>query len=507
MNDFDVSSLSRFKNHLNQVIRVPDSPWIVVAMTSFVREILSSAGRLDSKEDLRSATDRVEKSLKEAKAGMAGKVRRHYGGHEAAAHFAETSSQAARLKDALDEVESLNATLRLHLGPELREANAEMAEWRRQLDAIAETVSAANRIRDAYAAMEEANRRMEEGRFLDATERLAEVDRLVNVVVDDGKDDEEESAAMEAVREEYVSAMETVHERIGGEWDERVKIEDEKENGGIRMSLTPLSGDLVRTLNNADMMSLRLSKFGHRLQSKVLAGIIGCSTASVEQINSEVGAAVFVVKLSAGSKGRPHPQDVFRNLYAVLEPIFNVMNVPVTKDEATTLVHLLGDSISGQLMSALVSDCLSPAVPSTKEDLPQFRAVLKSAETFHNALKEVGFVKEGGAESNELSNYCENTSAIFADRRVASILGKAREIMKEPLHTVKDADAVATMEDSEVKHELGLTGLDLKAPVSELEGLSLPEGVSADESLFAFPKCQVSEHVFKVRQKLPKETT
>ena len=103
-------------------------------MTSFVREILSSAGRLDSKEDLRSATERVEKNLNELKAGMRMEVERHYSEFASAvlnSSFPEASSHVTRLKVAVDEVNTLQNTLRVHIGPEVKQASGEMEELSR----------------------------------------------------------------------------------------------------------------------------------------------------------------------------------------------------------------------------------------------------------------------------------------------------------------------------------------------------------------------------------------
>lgn len=75
--------------------------------------------------------------------------------------------------------------------------------------------------------------------------------------------------------------------------------------------------------------------------------------------------------------------------------------------------------------------------------------------------------------------------------------------MKEALHNVTYVDATTTMNDEQAKSEFSLpSDAELSRAVPELEGLSLPEGVVVDESLFRFPKCQVSQHVVKVKRKI-----
>ena len=108
----------------------------------------------------------------------------------------------------------------------------------------------------------------------------------------------------------------------------------------------------------------------------------------------------------------------------------------------------------------------------------------------------------------QLSDYAKDIDATFADRRVACILGKAREIMKDALHNVTYVDAETTMNDEHVKKEFSLpSDTELSRSVPELEGLSLPEGVVVDESLFRFPRCQVSQHVLKVKRKFRDHAT
>ena len=96
-----------------------------------------------------------------------------------------------------------------------------------------------------------------------------------------------------------------------------------------------------------------------------------------------------------------------------------------------------------------------------------------------------------------MSDYAKNIEVTFADRRVACILGEAREVMKEALHNVVDVEAETTMNDKQLKSEFSLPSHS-ELGGSALEGLSLPEGVAVDESLFRFPKCKVSQNVIKV---------
>lgn len=463
-------------------------------MTSFVREILSSAGRLDSKEDLRSATERVEKNLGELKAGMRMEVERHYSKFASAAlhsAYPEASSHVARLKVALDEVNTLQNTLRVHIGPEVKQASGEMEDLRRQLDQLRETVAAATRIKEAYVCMEEANSLVNDGKFLEAAEKLRQVSESVNEADDDG----DEAAAFAAVREEHATAMEIILEEMGKKWDASVRLEEEKKECGVvvKISTTRVSEQLARAMYQADMLSLRLGKFAHFFISQAFKPIV--TDSRIEVTKSPMGEILITCSNKDAFEKCPVPEKVFQNLELLFESLSRSMDVSATSN-GETLIQLLGETISEQITSIVVDFCLSPALPNSQEDLPRFEALLNIAQTFDENLKTAGFLR---VNQMQLSDYAKNIEATFADRRVACILGKARETMKEALHNVTYVDATTTMNDEQAKSEFSLpSDAELSRAVPELEGLSLPEGVVVDESLFRFPKCQVSQHVVKI---------
>ena len=362
-------------------------------MTSFVREILSSAGRLDSKEDLRSATERMEKNVGELKADM----RLQMEGHYAKFSFPETSSHVARLKVAVDEVDALQSTLRVHLSPEVKQASIEMVELRKQLDQLRETVATANRIRDAYVWMEEANALLDDGKFFEAAEKLAQVGEMIPVAdTEDVLSDWDEAAAFAAVREEHATAMENLLEEMGKRWDANVLLDEEKsECGGavVKLALGEVSGQLAQAMHRADMLSFRLGKFAHLLISLAFKPLVmdarcEVSESSMNEILIKRPNAKEVVQ-------RPVPvgEEVFQKIELLFGPIARVMDVPATPKGDRKLIHLLGEFISEQITSILVEFCLSPAVPSCQADLPQFQSLLKTARTFERNLKTAGFLK------------------------------------------------------------------------------------------------------------------
>ena len=369
-------------------------------MTSFVREILSSAGRLDSKEDLRSATERMEKNLGELKAGMRLQMEDHYAKFSslgANASCPETSSHVARLKVAVDEVDALQSTLRVHLSPEVKQASLEMVELRKQLDQLRETVATANRIKDAYVWMEEANALLDEAKFFEAAEKLAQVGEMIPVAATgDVLSDLDEAAAFAAVREEHATAMETLLEEMSKRWDASVRLDEEKSTCGgvvVKLALGEVSGQLAQAMHRADMLSFRLGKFAHLLISLAFKPLVTDARCEV----TEASTNEILIKRPNAMEIVNVPLPVGEGVFQKIEPLFGliarVMDVPATPQGDKNLINLLGDFISEQITAILVEYCLSPAVPSCQDDLPQFESLLKTAQTFERNLKTAGFLK------------------------------------------------------------------------------------------------------------------
>ena len=365
-------------------------------MTSFVREILSSAGRLDSKEDLRSATERVEKNLIELKAGMRMEVERHYADFASTSlhsSYPEASSHVNRLKIAVDEVNTLQNTLRVHIGPEVKQASGEMEELSRQLDQLRETVAAATRIKKAYVSMEAANSLVSDGKFLEAADMLKQVSEMIHDSDDLGVSrDGDEAATLAAVREEHATAMEIILEEMDKKWDGCVRLDEERNDVGVvvKLAIGEVSEQLARAMHQADMLTLRIGKFAHMFINQVLKPIVMDSRVKVTR---EARGEILITCPNNGDKaGSPLPDEVFKNLDIIFESLSHTLDVPTTSN-GVTLIQLLGETISERMTSIIVESCLSPALPSSQEELPRFKGLLEIAQTFDEKLKAAGFIR------------------------------------------------------------------------------------------------------------------
>lgn len=57
------------------------------------------------------------------------------------------------------------------------------------------------------------------------------------------------------------------------------------------------------------------------------------------------------------------------------------------KANGKSMVQLIGNKISNEIVELLVHECLSPAIPYDSKDLPAFEALLASTDRFSEEMK------------------------------------------------------------------------------------------------------------------------
>ena len=94
-------------------------------------------------------------------------------------------------------------------------------------------------------------------------------------------------------------------------------------------------------------------------------------------------------------------------------------------------------------------------------------------------------------------DFANNIEEAFAKKRVAFLLHKARDIMKEDLHSCQLIEETQPFLNQDFTAKFSRQMEDIK-PLPILEDLHLPEGFSFDDCIFRFPRCQISRHVMKL---------
>ena len=119
-------------------------------------------------------------------------------------------------------------------------------------------------------------------------------------------------------------------------------------------------------------------------------------------------------------------------------------NVAVTKDirdgtcaennsSSTSLMSVFGKQCSAACLEALISHCLSSAIPSHRSELAQFSQVAAAVEDLQMKLVMFGFISE---DNKVIVDYMKNIDVLFTNKRCVELLDEARKLIKSDIHNI-----------------------------------------------------------------------
>lgn len=466
-------------------------------MASFVREVLSATGRLGEKEDFSAKASRLRHRVDDLKTNLRERIESRY--DDFSASFAEVSTAVAQLDSVLHEVEALERSVNSHLKPGLAEAGKEATEVSRQLRDLSRSVQIANLTKKAYEELEESSELLDRKQYLEASAKLENIEHVLkNVEII--KDDDDTKRSLKAIGQEQKSIKEKIGYILGKDWDENVKIvphfnEDDSNNKlqNVKLELNyGYNGDdklknLVQAMNQSDVLSFRQQKFCQNLISHVIQPLL--------QWNSSMEAEDKSIILHF--KERRSKPDNPTLILDALETIFlflgKLFDFPVTS--SSTFITSIGEQLSDQVIDIVIKQCLNPSVPEQKSHLDDFDIVIHAVKSFHSSLIEMKFFKASDKSALKLIDFVNNIDETFTNKKCRGILAKARHLMKKDLHmaTIIEDKSVMSKEDVEdlIKNETNFKTIDIDCNIEE-ELLPLPQGMSLNDGLFKFPRCQVS---------------
>ncbi len=352
--------------------------------------------------------------------------------------------------------------------------------------------------------MLEAGCLLDDGKYLLCARKLEALNSVVcDTSIDLSSCDEERAKAFEALKVELTMLLEKLHLELGRQWDAAFKITEETTNSTTRgaagrklvtlqlgMSREELK-HLTEAMHSTELLEFRVNRFALRLLNLVLKPVVRHHVVVSEDLDKHA----VKIEWQDNQKLRPQSEDVFDSLAKVFKLLI--------QDLDNELLSQIGSRCYESFSQTLVDECLRHAVPSTKEELPLFEPVARSTEAFVRQLIQHGFAPEE-VDTNPcpIISFVRDIDDTFAEKRVASILETARAIMKEDLHNARTVDETKKLTDTEfavlADKKLKLGSLDTTEASPELEELGQVYGFSVHDSLFRFPRCQVSAHVFKL---------
>ncbi len=474
-------------------------------MASFVREVLSATGRLGEKDDFQAKATKLRSRVDDLKSDLCERINSRYS--DFSASFSEVSMAVAELESVLNEVEMLENSIRSHLKPGVIEAEKDIADVTKQLNELSRSVLVANDIKLAFTSIEEANDLLDRHEYMGASSKLTAIEQILKRI-ENCDDDEDASKAQDSLSEEFHTIKNKISFTLDKDWDENIKIEpifndpeNEESLESVNIVLAYMNDvskfeTLARAMAASDVLAFRQQKFAKNIVNLVVKSVLEFQS-TLESSNATS------ITLKFDKSKTPDPMTVLDNLNTIFLIIGKAFDVTL-EDGGAPLLSMIGSQIGQEVVSLIVQDCLMPAVPESKSKLEEFsETVAKSSKDLNEALVKLQFLHSGSEQ--KIREFTRNVEATFTNKRCKTILAKARLLMKQHLHntTILDVDDREALEDS---IRTATNTVDLKIDLNlEEELLPLPEGMSLNDGLFNFPKCQVSLSAIEI-VKLAKAT-
>ncbi|KAH0623348.1 hypothetical protein JD844_031587, partial [Phrynosoma platyrhinos] len=252
----------------------------------------------------------------------------------------------------------------------------------------------------------------------------------------------------------------------------------------------------------------KFQHFGQLLLKYILKPLI--SHPSLRPCLEERSDAVTLRFESVGSNlGHPSPVEVFAKLKLVLRVLHKYqLDVPLEHgveeeeddDDDTprpVLAEVLGDVIWKEMSDCLIRDCLVHSIPNNSSKLGQYSEVIKAAEEFEEALKDMRFLKE---DSTDLLTYARNVNGHFADKKCQDVIVAARSLMTSEIHnTIKVTPDSSVTLPPLPDPGAGDQSKALKAPDALLKQVAnLENEARLSRHTLSFPACRISDSVQKL---------
>lgn len=276
--------------------------------------------------------------------------------------------------------------------------------------------------------------------------------------------------------QEVTLTYEHLMHKISEIWSNCVKISvnnDLGENMNVsKITLTVHTqklNDIAQILKASCQLNLNINekKFSYKLLNDMLNKIINHKTNL--KLNVEEKQAVLSVEI-VNTKEKPNYLEVFEKVKVAIEFLKSHLDIEI--EENKKFLPLMGSFIAKDFADNLIKNVLSETIPSSSEDLDNYKNVISNAEEFEKSLQSIGFLP---GNSNSLIDYARNINTLFSNKFCQSFLNKARIIMKKDLHNITMSEEVIS--NVNALHTSYKNVLKIK--------------MNIEEDVFLFPKCQI----------------
>ncbi|XP_014239287.1 centromere/kinetochore protein zw10 homolog [Cimex lectularius] len=176
--------------------------------------------------------------------------------------------------------------------------------------------------------------------------------------------------------------------------------------------------------------------FSQNLLEKVINPCIDSKT----NVKSSATRNEKKLSITSETDQKSHFQQVLTNLKMVFLFIQDTLDFEIkqldcdeiseSKNKSQLFIRQVGSHIENEVLTILVEECLTNAIPLKKPDLQEYEKQVQDIVDFQSLLLEIGFLCE---KSALLEKYCGNVNEQFRNKTIERYLSRARQIYKKPL--------------------------------------------------------------------------
>uniref|UniRef100_H2ZGU2 Centromere/kinetochore protein zw10 homolog n=1 Tax=Ciona savignyi TaxID=51511 RepID=H2ZGU2_CIOSA len=260
--------------------------------------------------------------------------------------------------------------------------------------------------------------------------------------------------------------------------------------------------DVIYALHTCGTLVYKVEKLAKLCIEHMLTPLITSMSSDLEITQSESSPCVLLV--NGGNSGEDNqdekvstPDAIFTKVLKFLQFLHqNLLKLKLSADKEATLMDTFSSFVFEKTTKLIIDNCMSKTVPSSIEELQEYRQAAETVKKFEESLRKINFVPSS-VKKTDLMSYVADIHIHFASRRCINILAEARRLMKMDLH---DSEEVS---ENESKGKIQIFALDEphssnkaeKQPEYMERGMELllkPENPLSDDSL-SLPRCRVSK--------------
>ncbi|KAJ8043930.1 Centromere/kinetochore protein zw10-like [Holothuria leucospilota] len=401
-------------------------------MASLVTNVLADTGLLE-KEDLSKRMKKLFTQVDDLKGEVHQSVNERY------VQFHPSLDTMAALKTRVTGIENdildLKKTLKLETKVKLKD----LTEMKGEMDETCATVALLQLLFEIHNDLKQFHDYLGTKQYIESAGVLQKLRENIEILSSSPFCDHQ---IVSALHTETVTREEILKDHLNQMWSECISFH--KVDGGLGSALTiakdPQLLSMLQAMHTMGELKWKFNSFAKHFQENILNCIIEePKTGLMSEINQE--ALVIRITLEEKASNVKAPEDTYNQLLdalSLLHKLFSRCEFRTDETSFVSLMKMLGNLVWSGLCDSLIHHCLMPSVPTSANELENYKCTIEATESFENSLRKLDFI----GDEKPLLEYAADVHIHFARRKCQEILMRARHLMKQDLYTTVDVGQV-----------------------------------------------------------------